>query len=135
MVLPQLGAEPAHRQVAALSYARVRLDDCAFVGVADEADVLPKVPGMEQSRSFKEHGDWPALMQHWQAALTAVAVELREGVAAVRLASDGDLQYCDVLPLLRLSERREQMLAAGLFVEGLASAEKDEEGGALEEAS
>jgi hypothetical protein len=35
-----------------------------------------------------------------------------------------------VLPLLRLSERREQMLAAGLFVEGLEldAAEGDSDG-------
>lgn len=126
----QLGDVPAHRQVAALGYARVRAEDCAFVGVSDEAGVLPGVQGMEKQRTFKDYGDWAALLRHWQTALTNVAGELREGVAAVRFASDRDVQYCDVLPLLRLSERREQMLAAGLFVEGLEldAAEGDSDG-------
>jgi exodeoxyribonuclease-5 len=35
-----------------------------------------------------------------------VAREVRAGVAGVSFANEGDLKYCEVLPLLRLPERR-----------------------------
>ncbi len=42
-----------------------------------------------------------------------MAGEVKSGVAAVCYADEKDLQYCEVLPLLRLPERRRLLAAAG----------------------
>ena len=126
-VLPQGALLDAAASVAGLSYARVRLDDCGCVGLSAEAELLPGVKSLEKAGSFKDFASWAALLEHWQRALTTVAEEVREGVAGVRLAHERDVLYCDVRPLLRLAERHEQMLAAGLFVEELESAGEEDE--------
>lgn len=84
---------------AAVSYARVRADDCAFVGLGAEAGLVDGV---------KAAPDWLATLEQWYAAITAVAREIREGHAAVSFANERDLDYCDVLPLLRLPEAKSQ---------------------------
>ena len=50
---------------------------------------------------------------HWRERLHAVAREVKEGRAGVAFADEKALQYCEVLPLLRLPERR-RLLAAAL---------------------
>ena len=52
--------------------------------------------------------DWASIIQHWRTQITATAVALKEGDAAVRFEDEKQLAYCDVLPLLRLPERQLQ---------------------------
>ena len=84
---------------AAVSFAKVRADDCAFVGLGAEAGMVDGV---------KPAPDWLATLEQWYAAITNVACEIREGHAAVTFAREEDLKYCDVLPLLRLPEVKMQ---------------------------
>ena len=44
----------------------------------------------------------------WKVKLEAIAEEIHIGEAAVRFENIKDLLYCDVLPLLRISERQQQ---------------------------
>lgn len=89
-----VGAEPT-----GVAFAQVRAGDCAFVGLAAEAGLLPGVKATE---------DWPATVEHWRAAIAAIAREIREGYAPVSYAREEDLRYCEVLPLLRLAEAKAQ---------------------------
>ena len=57
--------------------------------------------------------DWIAVITHWRERLHAGAREVKDGQAGVVFADEKDLQYCEVLPLLRLPERR-RLLAASL---------------------
>jgi RecB family exonuclease len=84
---------------AAVTYAKVRADDCAFVGLGAEAGLVDGV---------KAAPDWLATLEQWYAAITAVAREIREGHAAVSFSREADLTYCEVLPLLRLPEAKAQ---------------------------
>jgi exodeoxyribonuclease-5 len=97
-------------QVAAVVFAKVLLDKPAFAGVADETDILPGVAGLGDSKQKifdpAEFPDWIALITRWRERLHAVAGEVKAGQAAVAFADEKDLQYCEVLPLLRLPERR-----------------------------
>jgi exodeoxyribonuclease-5 len=88
---------------AAVTYAKVRADDCAFVGLGAEAGLVDGV---------KAAPDWLATLEQWYAAITAVAREIREGHAAVSFAREDDLKYCEVLPLLRLPEVKAQKESA-----------------------
>ena len=104
-------------EVAAVVFAKVLLDKPAFAGVADEKDILPGVQGIgdDKQKIFDpaEFPDWVAVITHWRERLHAVAGEVKSGVAAVCYADEKDLQYCEVLPLLRLPERRRLLAAAG----------------------
>lgn len=104
-------------EVAAVVFAKVLLDKPGFAGVADEKDILPGVRGVgeEKQKIFDplEFPDWVAVITHWRERLHAVAREVQAGQAGVMLADEKALQYCPVLPLLRLPERR-RLLAKAL---------------------
>ena len=109
-------------EVAAVVFAKVLLDKPAFAGVADEKDILPGVQGIgdDKQKVFDpaEFPDWVAVVTHWRERLHAVAGEVKAGVAGVSFADEQGLQYCEVLPLLRLAERRRLLAAtAEQFVE------------------
>ena len=104
-------------EVAAVVFAKVLLDKPAFAGVADEKDILPGVQGIgdDKQKIFDpaEFPDWVAVVTHWRERLHAVAKEVKQGQAGVVFADEKALQYCEVLPLLRLPERR-RLLAKAL---------------------
>jgi exodeoxyribonuclease-5 len=98
---PQLPVYATHVEghPAAVSFAKVRADDCAFVGLGAEVGLVDGV---------KAAPDWLATLEQWYAAISAVAREVREGHAPVSFAREEDLKYCEVLPLLRLPEVKAQ---------------------------
>lgn len=102
---------------AAVVFAKVLLDKPAFTGVADEKDLLPGVQGVadDKQKIFDpaEFPDWIAVITHWRERLHAIAREVKEGVAGVSFADEKALQYCEVLPILRLPERRRLLAEAG----------------------
>jgi len=103
-------------EVAAVVFAKVLLDKPVFAGIADERDILPGVQGVgdDKQKIFDpaEFPDWIAVITHWRERLHAVAGEVKAGVAGVSFADEKGLQYCEVLPLLRLPERRRLLAAA-----------------------
>ncbi len=110
-------ATKATEEVVAVAFARVRPQDCRFIGIAVSGEVLPGVMGIDEESArkvFESITDWPALLAHWRKCISAMALEIREGEAAVSFEDEADLQYCEVKPLLRLPEYRAQrMLAEG----------------------
>ena len=109
--LPIYAALLATEAPAAVAFAKLRLEESAFVGIAAEAGLLPKVAGIADGparRLFPRQANWDELLRHWQQAIAAIAREIRAGEAAVRFASEKDLEFCEVLPLLRLAEHRAQ---------------------------
>ena len=96
-------AEPGQSEVAAVAFAKVRRGECVFVGLAAQEGLLPGVSGRD---------DWSGLLAEWKAKLLDLAGEIQRGEAAVRFEDERDLAYCEVLPLLRLAERRTQFEAS-----------------------
>lgn len=99
-------------EIAAIAFAMVRLEEHSFAGLARE-EVLPAMPVLDDKKTREvfpeaDFPDWHSVLAHWRASLTAVVQELKRGEAVVRLQDEGDLAYCEVLPLLRLPERRLQ---------------------------
>jgi probable DNA repair protein len=98
--------------VAAVCFARVRVDDQGFVGVASSDGLLPGLKALGSARrTFDESRfpDWEALMRHWRASILGVVREIKQGWAPVTYEDENDLMYCDVRPLLRLPERGLQL--------------------------
>ncbi len=111
-------------ETAAVAFARVQLDDSTFLGIASEDGLLPRVPGVGSRDGRKvfsadEFADWQAVLRHWRSSIHEIALEVKFGAAAVQVADEADLRYCDVLPILRLAERRAQW-EAGLSGDGAA---------------
>lgn len=105
-------AQPTE-STAAVVFGRVLLEDSTFLGIAAEDGLLPRVPGVdsrEGRRVFNadEFTDWQAVLRHWRASIEEIAHEVKVGAAAVMVADEADLRYCEVLPILRLAERRAQ---------------------------
>lgn len=96
--------EPGADSIAAVAFAKVRRGDCRFTGVAAADGLLPGVPGPDELA-------WAARLDEWRRKLLALAAEIERGEAAVRFEDERDLDYCEVLPLLRLPERRTQFEA------------------------
>ena len=99
------------KALAAVALARVTQDNPAFIGVAQEADLLPQVKALDQQRKrypADEFADWESLRERWAERLKVVAAEVKDGCAAVVFDSDASVTYCEVLPLLRVAERRAQ---------------------------
>ncbi len=96
--------------VAAVVFAKVLLDKPGFAGIADERDIVPGVQGIGDDRQKifdpAEFPDWIAVVSHWRERLHAIASEVKRGQAGIMFADEKALQYCEVLPLLRLPERR-----------------------------
>ena len=103
--------------VAGVAFAKVLPDTPGFAGITAEPGLLPGVRGLgeDKQKTFdhERFPDWPALVAHWDARLRAIAREVKDGAAGVVFADDKALRYCEVLPALRLAERR-RLLAAAL---------------------
>jgi exodeoxyribonuclease-5 len=102
-------------EVCGAAFARVRLDECGFVGIAAEGGLLTKVAGIGDDAArklFPGISSWPEVLAHWRASIAAIAREVGAGEAAVRFADEKDLAWCEVSPLLRLAERGEQLEGA-----------------------
>jgi len=101
----------AEEPVAAVAFAHLAATPPKFVGIAEDDATLPGVKSLAESRKAfpeEEFADWPGLLAAWQAHLAAIADEIRAGRAEVRFANENALTYSEILPLLRLAERRAQ---------------------------
>ncbi|WP_024930975.1 PD-(D/E)XK nuclease family protein [Methylophilus sp. OH31] len=98
--------------IAAVCFGKLRLTDGGFAGVAAEDDIVPGIKAFnhEKNKLFDpaQFPDWPSVLAHWHTQITRTAQALKAGEAAVVFESEQDLDYCDVLPLLRLPERQLQ---------------------------
>ena len=95
------------QQVIAACFAKVDLLEPLFSGVTANG-VLPDIKpfsDLKSSSAFKDFADFEALIAHWANSLSAIAHEIKTGVANVRFEDETDLLYCDVKPLLRFPER------------------------------
>jgi hypothetical protein len=72
------------------------------------ADDFEKEKSGRPPALVKQFPDWSQLLLHWKTAIENIALELREGNAAVKFSNEAELDYCEVKPLLRLPERKLQ---------------------------
>ena len=98
-------------RVVAVCFGKVRTDEVKFIGLSAEEGILPEVKAFDtlsSNSAFAHFKNWDGLLQHWQLSLKIIAQEIKSGEASVTFKQIGDLEYCEVKPLLRLSERRMQ---------------------------
>ncbi|MEJ2575397.1 MAG: PD-(D/E)XK nuclease family protein [Gammaproteobacteria bacterium] len=99
---PQLPlyAVASERPVAGALIARLKAGSLAWLGMTAVDGIAP---GIEPFAGTDELADWPALLAHWRERLTALAAELRQGVAVATPGLDA-CRYCAFPPLCRKAE-------------------------------
>jgi len=103
----------ADSDIGAVCYAKVRTADHAFIGVAAVGDLVQGATVFDDARGRKVFNEtnfpnWQDIITHWRTQITATALSLKSGDAAVCFENENQLIYCDVAPLLRLPERQLQ---------------------------
>lgn len=94
--------------LAAVVFARLKPGACTFTGLAVEEGLLPGVAALRTEAGEDAAPAWQGLIDGWRDRLEMLADEIQRGDAAVRFVSESDLAHCEVLPLLRVAERRQQ---------------------------
>lgn len=98
-------------EIAAVYFAQINKDKIDMRGLAMQKGIAPGLTAFDALKSdsaFNQFANWDALLQAWQNALNQIGEEIQRGDARVTFQKATDLQYCDVLPLLRLPERLHQ---------------------------
>lgn len=103
--------------VQGVVFAKVLMRDPTWSGLTCQDKVLPKVTALDSKAGRKLFPEdrfptWDSVLAHWDERIRAVAEEIQAGDAGVRFNDEKTLQYCDVKPLLRLTERQAQLEAA-----------------------
>ncbi len=99
--------------VSAVCYAKVRIAEHGFVGVAASEETVQgaTVFDTKQGRKIFNETDFPGwknIISHWKNRITTTAISLKSGDAGVCFDNEKHLDYCEVIPLLRLPERQLQ---------------------------
>ncbi len=90
-------------RVAALVLARLHAREVQVKGLADADYGFEGLAGLSDWPAFAAYS-WDQLMQQWRDVICLMADEYAAGVARNHSLRKDDIQYCDVLPLLRLNE-------------------------------
>ncbi len=92
---------------AAVLFAQLLTGDLAFRGFAEQGGLVPGVAAYGTARKQAvDPQDWPALLEHWRTAVTALAEEFVQGEARVDPKYQGDTcRYCHLQALCRIHER------------------------------
>lgn len=98
--------EDATYPVAGIYFGMVKTAGHEFSGVGvDNFEIEQAKRKPAYTQNFV---DWTHLLNHWKAAIEAIALELKAGEAAIRFSDEAELMYCEVMALLRLPERQLQ---------------------------
>ena len=92
--------------ITGVQFGMVKIAEHAFSGVSEadfEAEVEKRKPKFIQNFTH-----WQDLLTHWKASIEAMAQEIKSGEASIKFTDEKDLMYCEVVPLLRLPERKLQ---------------------------
>lgn len=92
--------------VAALILAQLHARRTDTTGVSDGDCGLSGVAHFTSWGAF-EGMSWDQVLKRWQQSIQALAEEFAQGYAANCSFDKNDLQYCDVVPFLRLTEEYE----------------------------
>ncbi len=95
--------------IAAVAFAQLRPDGCAFSGVVAEAGLLPGLPSSRGSREVREAtADWPRVLRQWRQTIDGLAVAFSEGRAEVDPKNGVNTcrdSYCELMSLCRFHEQ------------------------------
>ncbi|HUI99052.1 MAG TPA: PD-(D/E)XK nuclease family protein, partial [Usitatibacter sp.] len=105
--LPLYALAAGDEEIRAVAFARLKVGQLGFVGVARDAGLLPKVEGFRKHRSArKAAASWTELLASWREALDGLGENYASG--DVRIDPKRGLatcERCDLSTLCRVHER------------------------------
>ena len=94
---------------AAVAFAQLRPDGCAFRGVVAEAGLLPGLPASRGAREVREATeDWPRVLEQWRQTMDGLAQAFSQGRAEVdpkNGITTCTASYCELMSLCRYHEQ------------------------------
>lgn len=103
------------QQPAALLFASLKTGAVGYVGLAQEAGLVPGVKTVAEEPAARAHGDWHGLYTFWGRVLYRLAKEFRDGRAEVDPKHVRDTcRRCDLGVLCRVSELRGEAVETGI---------------------
>ena len=100
--LPLYAAYGEHpiNEVGGVGFGGLKPKQMGFAGIGLANWSYPGRSGVE----LKEEAEFEQQLSHWKGVLMGLADEIARGYAVNRYVSQKDMQYCEVLPFLRLDQ-------------------------------
>ncbi|NQW83690.1 MAG: hypothetical protein HQ450_07045, partial [Alcaligenaceae bacterium] len=95
--------DPSTNQVVGLVLVQLHAKEMAVAGLVKQQCLDLKGPKTLDEAKFEDE-NWQAMLTRLRTSVETLAIEFMTGHALNESWSKDDLKYCDVLPLLRLSE-------------------------------
>lgn len=93
-------------EIAAIVFTKLKRGETAYVGLAQDDDLLPNVTTVNNTCGIKDNvPDWETLFAQWKDTLNQLAINFREGDARVDPKNAGSCRYCDLHAFCRIYER------------------------------
>ncbi|WP_161635174.1 PD-(D/E)XK nuclease family protein [Desulfovermiculus halophilus] len=93
--------------VAGVYFGVVRKGESCFVGLGEEADIVPGCKAFDQHASLREFTSWTGLLDHWKTRLEDLAAEVLRGHARAEPSTRQTCTRCDLHPLCRIFDLHE----------------------------
>lgn len=92
--------------IAAIVFARIKRGEMAWIGLAQDNDLLPGVNTVADTNGVKNIvSDWDTLFRIWRDTLNQLAINFRAGDALVDPRDGTTCRYCDLHTLCRIYEK------------------------------
>jgi probable DNA repair protein len=94
-------------EIAAIVFVKLKRGESAYVGLAQDDDLLPNVTTVNNTRGIKVNvPDWETLFVQWKDTLNRLAINFREGDARVDPKNADSCRYCDLHAFCRIYEKK-----------------------------
>jgi len=90
--------------VAGVYFGVVRKGESCFVGLSEEADIVPGCKAFAQHSLTRDFSSWTELLLHWKTQLEDLAAEVLRGEARVAPSTKQACRQCDLHALCRIYE-------------------------------
>jgi RecB family exonuclease len=106
--LPLYALAASDEEIRAVAFARLKVGQLAFVGLARDEGLLPEVKTVDGNRAAKKvAGSWNALLASWREALDSLGENYASGDARIDPKRGlATCERCDLGTLCRVHERR-----------------------------
>ncbi|NOY14085.1 MAG: hypothetical protein GXP51_10585 [Deltaproteobacteria bacterium] len=112
--LPIYAITDSEADADGVAFAQVRRGACKLTGISREAGLLPKVPGVAQSKPATELGltDWAQVVDYWRQQLEQLAGDFVAGQASVDpVDTETACRFCDLKGLCRITEATPEVVS------------------------
>lgn len=91
----------------AVVYAQIKRDNCQFIGISEQPNLLPKVLTVDKVRLEEGPNDWQDCLSQWRHTLNTIADSFMAGEHQVAPKSPLTCRYCHLSSFCRVQETQD----------------------------